>query len=116
MSITTDIRDYVREHPGAKSNEVFDGLPHIEKLTTVHSTLARLAREGVLETRGGNPHGNSNRYNPVSWYAVDRSASERAQELAHDIYAEMLKLNKDVRQDYLAQRLDELFNLSNKGE
>jgi hypothetical protein len=110
--IVQDVINYVRRHPGAETQEVFDALPNADKIGTVQNTLARLAREGVLQNRGGNV----NRFDPAKWYPNDPFISKQAQALARDIYAGMMKQHRSVREQFLADKLDDLLYQIRQGE
>lgn len=103
-SISQDVLDYVRNHPGCESQEVFDALPNVDKIGTIHHTLGRLAKEGALQNRGGTV----NRYTPAKWYPNDPFVSERAQKLARDIYESMMKQHRSIREQFLAEQLDDI--------
>jgi predicted transcriptional regulator len=103
-SLSQGIAEYVRQHPGSSSKEIFEVMPEGTKLGTVQNLLARLAKQGVLQNRGGN----INRHTPAKWYPNDPFIGEKAQGLAHDIYAEMTRLHTSVREQFLAEKIDEL--------
>lgn len=104
-SIAEEIVEYVRKHPGAQSQTIVDVFPHVRK-ATIQNTLSRMQRVGVLENRGGS----GNRWTPpAEWYYITPSASEYSRELARDIYAEMKTMHSSVHEEFLAEKLDELF-------
>jgi hypothetical protein len=103
-SLTNAIIQYVKEHPGAKSWEILTVLPEGTQKNTVQGALNRLSRGGVLENRGGS----ANRFDPALWYYVESSASDYSQELARNIYSQMIKLPLSKREIFLAEKLNEL--------
>jgi hypothetical protein len=105
MNISEEITDYVKTHPGATSDEIFDAMPHGTKWGTVSNTLSRLKKRGVLENRGGTV----NRFSPALWHCAKMPANSYAQELAHEIFEEMMRMHRSVREAFLAQKLTELF-------
>lgn len=106
MTINEEIIDYVKEHPGTTSQQVIDALPSGTKKGTIQCTLSRLQRTGVIKNRGGT----GNRFTPpAQWYICEPNATEYARELARDIYNEMLALPTRARENFLAEKLEELF-------
>lgn len=108
-SLANDVLQYVQEHPGATSEEIFNAMPNGTKIGTVRTTLGRLQRTNILENRGGK----TNRFNPALWYAVEWDSTDQAREFAHDIFAEMMALPLSIREAFLAEKLDELFEVDN---
>lgn len=109
-SIAQDVLDYVRNHPGCESQDVFDALPNVDKIGTIQNTLGRLANKGALQNRGGTV----NRYTPAKWYPNDPFISKRAQKLAHDIYEDMMKQHRSVREQFLAEKIDDILAAQRK--
>jgi hypothetical protein len=104
-SIAESIVDFVKENPGATRNEILTALPEGIKWGTVSNTLSRMARSGVLENRGGS----TNRWDPARWFFIARPVNDYAREQAREILADLAKLHPSVREQFLAEKLDEMF-------
>jgi len=104
-SIAESIVDFVKKNPGAMRNDIHAALPEGTKWGTVGNTLSRMARGGVLENRGGS----TNRWNPARWYFIARPVNDYAREQARNILAELADLHPSVREQFLAEKLDEMF-------
>ena len=104
-SITESIVDFVKDHPGATRDEILTALPEGTKWGTVANTLSRMARGGVLENQGGS----TNRWTPARWFFIARPVTDYAREQAREILADLKDLHPSVREQFLAEKLDEIF-------
>jgi hypothetical protein len=102
-TFTHRVLEYVKANPGTGTEAIIEALPEV-KPATLYNILARLQREGAAQNRGG-----INRFEPARWYPNDPFISEYAQKLARDIYEGMMQQHGSVREQFLAERLDELF-------
>src|SRR5436190_13715228 len=102
-SLTRKVLDYIRAHPGTTRPLVLSVLPEGTKPHTVSSIMGHLARGGVIANRGR--AGRSAR-----WYPIIIEVDFKFRKIARELLAEMKKVHHSQREEFLAQRLQDLFS------
>lgn len=104
-SLTRKVLDYVRAHPGTTRPNMLNVLPDETKPRSVSTALYQLAKGGVIENRGR--AGRSAR-----WYPIDISVKAYYRKIARTLLDELKNIHHSQREDYLAKRLQEIFDSS----
>lgn len=103
ITLTSRIVEYVRANPGCSRAQIIDGIAFEGPPLQITTMLGRLKRERVLRSEG--PYPKLKRWHPVEW-----AKDPKYMAIASDILAELKDVNHEVRQEYLAMRLEELFS------
>lgn len=101
-SLTEQIVTYVRNHPGASRADIIKGIGFTGPSLQITTMLGRLKREHALRSEG--PYPKLNR-----WFPIKTTDNQKYQEIASDILAELKDVHHTAQQDYLARRLQEIF-------
>lgn len=102
-SATRKIVDYIRAHPGATRPMMMSVLPDETKPHTVSSILGHLAKGGVVQNLGRSGRA-------ARWFPVTIEVDFKYRKMAIDLLRELKNIHHTQREDYLAQRLQELFS------
>lgn len=102
-SITRKVVDYIRANPGTTRTALLKVLPEETKSRSVSSALNHLARGGVVKNLGRS--GRSAR-----WFPIIIEVDFKYRKIARELFAEMKHIHHSQREDWLAQRLQELFD------
>lgn len=101
MTLTQQILEYIREHPGCARKDILQALPEGTNANTVSCTMHRLQTNGAIENRGGFAQ-------YAEWYAVPNTTNPTFLRMADDILAKLAMMPVVTRRDYLATKLEEI--------
>jgi hypothetical protein len=101
-SLTQQIAEYVRANPGALRADIIAGIGFEGPPIQITSMLGRLKRGRVLRSEG--PYPKVNR-----WYPNEITSEQKYQQIASDLLSELKDVHGEMREVYLAKRLEEIF-------
>lgn len=101
-SITREILEVIKENPGCVLGDIMEALSPYANRRSVSNMMGRLQQNGAIENRGGHSF-------KARWYAVESKVQTYYLDIASDLLAEMKDIHHTVREEYLAERLEELF-------
>jgi hypothetical protein len=101
-TLTHEIVEYVRANPGVSRADIIEGISFDGPPLQISNMLGRLKRENALRSEG--PYPKLNR-----WFPIETTNNQMYHQIAHDLLNEIENVHHEVRQGYLATRLEELF-------
>jgi hypothetical protein len=101
-SLTKKVLEGVRTNPGVSRRALLGLLPGKPNPRSVSTALTILARGGVIENQGRSGLA-------ASWFPVIREVDFRFRKIAIDLLKELKSVHHSQREEFLAQRLQEIF-------
>jgi predicted transcriptional regulator len=101
-SLTRQIVDYIRAHPGAKRPDILSALPEGTKPHSVSTLLSNLAKGGVIVNSGRSGRA-------ASWVPIIIEVDFKFRKIARELLVEMKAIHHSQREEHLALRLQEIF-------
>lgn|SRR3954454_11095527 len=101
-SITQKVLEYVRKNPGATRAQMLAILPEATKRRSVTSALIHLSKGGAISNQGGSGLA-------ARWYPIIIEVDFKFRKIARELLAELKHVHHSQREEFLAQRLQEIF-------
>lgn len=101
-SITKQVVEFVQQYPGCTRADILTVLPKDTKRSSVSSIITYLRKASVIENHGGKGLA-------ARWHPLITEVDPYFSVVADDLMAELAKVHKTQRNQYLAKRLEEIF-------
>jgi hypothetical protein len=103
-TMTREILNYIKSNPtGCSLRDILEVLPEDTKPRSVNTILGYLKRAKAIENNG-------ERGLNARWYPVMEEVDPKYYKIARDLQDEILEVHHTFRTEYLARRLQEIFD------